>query len=136
MNDAHTTLPRCLGALSLMKLQSAIGLSRASNNYGKNGKHDLTISDLKKLSACPNVSIAVLLDHQCNNAKFKQMHFYVPHCFKDGIPKTKLAKILYLADFSFFYDNLFPMLSLGVNGLPTEAVWITTAYVKEHYSLR
>jgi hypothetical protein len=37
------------------------------------------------------------------------MYFYILRYFKKGIPKTKLAKLLYLADFSSFYDNLLPM---------------------------
>lgn len=44
-----------------------------------------------------------------NNKKFEQMYFYVLKKFKNGVPKTKLAKLLYLADFSYFYDNLEPM---------------------------
>jgi len=100
---------RAARGLTQEQVAHAIGLSRASYINVKNGKRDLTISELEKLSACLNVSITELLDHQRNNAKFKQMYFYVLHCFKDGIPKTKLAKILYLADFSFYYDNLLPM---------------------------
>ena len=41
-----------------------------------------------------------------DNEKFKQMYFYALSHFKGGVTKTKLAKLLYLADFSYFYDNL------------------------------
>ena len=72
-------------------------------------KRDLTISELEKLSAFYNIPIAELLDQPRNNEKFKQMYFYILRSFKEGIPKTKFAKLLYLADFCYYYDNLIPM---------------------------
>ena len=50
-----------------------------------------------------------MFDQPRNNEKFKQMYFYILRYFKEGVPKTKLAKLLYLADFGYFYDNLIPM---------------------------
>lgn len=42
--------------------------------------------------------------------KFKQMYFYILSKFNErGIPKTKLAKLLYLCDFRHFYETLEPM---------------------------
>ena len=42
-----------------------------------------------------------------NIEKFKQMYLYILSKFKkNGIPKTKLAKLLYFADFRHFYDHL------------------------------
>jgi len=73
------------------------------------GKRDLTTGELEKLSAFFNVPIAEFFDQPRNNEKFKQMYFYILRYFKDGIPKTKLAKLLYLADFGCFYDNLASM---------------------------
>ena len=72
-------------------------------------KRDLTISELEKLSAFFNIPIAELLDQPRNNEKFKQMYFYILRNFKEGIPKTKFAKLLYLADFCYYYDNLMPI---------------------------
>jgi len=41
-----------------------------------------------------------------NNEKFKQMYLYVLSNFENGVTNIKLAKLLYLSDFGYFYDNL------------------------------
>jgi len=42
-----------------------------------------------------------------NTEKFKQMYLYILSKFKkNGLPKTKLAKLLYFADFRHFYNTL------------------------------
>jgi hypothetical protein len=49
-----------------------------------------------------------------NREKFKQMYLYILARFgRTGVPKTKLAKLLYLADFDNYYNNLESM--SGVN---------------------
>lgn len=86
-----------------------LGMNRATYINVEAGKRDLTTGEIEKLSAFFNVPIPELFDQPRNNEKFKQMYFYILRHFKKGIPKTKLAKLLYLADFSSFYDNLLPM---------------------------
>jgi transcriptional regulator with XRE-family HTH domain len=91
------------------QVAAVLGVSRATYISVTKGKRDLTISELEKLSTHFNVPIVQLFDQPRNNEKFKQMYFYILRHFREGIPKTKLAKLLYLADFSNFYDNLVPM---------------------------
>ena len=55
------------------------------------------------------VSVDSLFSRPRNVLKFEQMYLYILRHFKNGIPKTKLAKLLYLADFRNFYDELEPM---------------------------
>ena len=100
---------RCARAVTQEQVADVLCVSRATYINVKNGKRDLTTGELEKLSAFFDVPIAELFDQPRNNEKFKQMYFYILRYFKDGIPKTKLAKMLYLADFGFFYDNLTPM---------------------------
>ena len=95
--------------LTQEQVADVLGVSRATYISVTKGKRDLTTGELEKLSAYFNVPIAELFDQPRNNEKFKQMYFYILRYFRDGIPKTKLAKLLYLADFSCFYDNLAPM---------------------------
>ncbi|MDR2336812.1 MAG: SocA family protein, partial [Candidatus Nomurabacteria bacterium] len=52
------------------------------------------------------VTIAEIFAEPRNNEKFKQMYFYVLKCLPSGVPKTKLAKLLYLIDFRNFYEEL------------------------------
>lgn len=85
---------------------NSLGISRVTYNSMEGGKRDLTVSALEKLSTLFKVSPGSFFDTPTNNKKFCQMYFYILEKFKTGIPKTKLAKLLYLADFSYFYDNL------------------------------
>jgi transcriptional regulator with XRE-family HTH domain len=100
---------RCAQGLTQEKVAEVLGVSRATYINVINGKRDLTTGELEKLSAYFNVPIAEFFDQPRNNEKFRQMYFYILRYFKNGIPKTKLAKLLYLADFSYFYDNLLSM---------------------------
>ena len=95
--------------LTQEQVAGVLGVSRATYISVTKGRRDLTTGELEKLSAFFSIPIAEFFDQPRNNEKFKQMYFYILRFFRDGIPKTKLAKLLYLADFSFFYDNLTPM---------------------------
>ena len=67
-------------------------------------------------------------------AFFEEAVFFVDTTFNDATfskkPDFKSAEFLEGSNPSFPVG-----LSLSANGLPPEAVWITAAYVKEHYSL-
>ena len=92
------------------QIANFLGVSRLTYGNIESGKRDITVKELEQLSAFYNIPLVEIFDTPRNNDKFEQMYFYVLGHFKDhGIPKTKLAKILYLADFSCFYDNLEPM---------------------------
>jgi transcriptional regulator with XRE-family HTH domain len=91
------------------QVADVIGVSRVTYINVTKGRRDLTTSELEKASAYFDVPIAELFDQPRDNEKFKQMYFYILRRFHEGVTKTKLAKLLYLADFSHFYDNLSPM---------------------------
>jgi transcriptional regulator with XRE-family HTH domain len=105
----HVEKIRSSRGLTQEQVADVLGVSRATYISVTKGKRDLTTGELEKLSAYFNVPIAEFFDQPRNNEKFKQMYFYILRCFRDGVPKTKLAKLLYLADFSCFYDKLTPM---------------------------
>ena len=111
INDVANKIEKIRTARGLTQEQVAgvLGVSRATYINVKNGKRDLTTSELEKLSAFFNVPLAELFDRPRNNEKFKQMYFYILRYYNEGITKTKLAKLLYLADFGYFYDTLSPM---------------------------
>lgn len=83
-----------------------LGVSRATYINIESGKSKPNIEQLEKLAKIYDASISELIDTPRNNEKFEQLYLYVLSHFKGGIPKTKLAKILYLADFSWYYDTL------------------------------
>jgi transcriptional regulator with XRE-family HTH domain len=111
MSEVANNVEKIRSSRGLTQEQVAdiLGISRATYISVTKGRRDLTTGELEKLSAYFNVPIAEFFDQPRNNEKFKQMYFYILRHFRDGIPKTKLAKLLYLADFSHFYDKLAPM---------------------------
>ncbi len=90
---------------------NSLGLSRQRYMLVEKGERDLNIEELETLAGVFGVSIVDFFNEPRNNQKFLQMYFYIlKHAGKNGkIPKTKLAKLLYLADFRNFFDELEPM---------------------------
>lgn len=82
-----------------------MGISRVSYAGLENG-NDISISSIEKISKIYGVPFDQILRPLRNEKKFQQMLFYVLDFFsEEGIPKTKLAKILYLVDFYSYYLN-------------------------------
>ncbi len=87
-----------------------LGLSRPSYTSIENGSRGLTLDEAEKLKDLFGVSIeefskATLPKYE----KYKQMilAYLQSSLSSDGkVPKTKLAKLLYLADFAWYYNNL------------------------------
>lgn len=90
---------------------NSLGLSRQRYMLVEKGERDLSIEELEILAGVFGVSIVDFFNEPRNNKKFLQMYFYIlKYAGKNGkIPKTKLAKLLYLADFRNFFDELEPM---------------------------
>ena len=86
-----------------------LGISRATYNGVENGKRPVAVDELEKLADYYEVNVDSFFSRPRNVLKFEQMYLYILQHFKNGIPKTKLAKLLYLADFRNFYDELEPM---------------------------
>lgn len=87
-----------------------LGLSRPSYTAIEQGTRELTLQEAEKLAELFGISIEefanALTPHY---EKYKQMilaYLRTP-LSKDGkIPKTKLAKLLYLADFAWYYNSM------------------------------
>jgi len=76
------------------------------------GERDLNTEELEILASLFGIDAADFFEEIPDVEKFRQMYFA---CLKyasgshGGVPKTKLAKLLYLADFTNFYKELEPM---------------------------
>ena len=96
--------------LSQELVAKAIGVSRPTYTSIEAGKQTLDIEEAQKLANLFAIGVDELLSGNISNiAKYKHMilTYLRMNIFKDGkIPKTKLAKLLYLADFAWFYDHL------------------------------
>ena len=95
--------------LSQEQVALAIGVSRPTYTAIEAGKQDLSAEEAQKLASLLAIGVDELLSGNIPDiAKYKHMilTYLRMGMSKDGmIPKTKLAKLLYLADFAWFYDH-------------------------------
>jgi transcriptional regulator with XRE-family HTH domain len=91
--------------LTQEEVAAELNLSRASYIAIEQGKRELTVSEKDKLESLFGVSTEGTVKDQ---EKYREMilEFLSLPEFEEGIPKTKLAKLLYLADFGWFYNHL------------------------------
>ncbi|MCR4279691.1 MAG: DUF4065 domain-containing protein [Candidatus Zambryskibacteria bacterium] len=96
--------------LSQEQMANAIGVSRPTYTAIEAGKQKLNADEAQKLASLLAISVDELLSGNIPDiAKYKHMILtYLRMNFSnDGkIPKTKLAKLLYLADFAWYYDHM------------------------------
>jgi len=96
---------RKLRGLTQEGVAESLGVSRATYVAIEQGKRELSISHKQKLE---EIFGDAVVGSEENYQKYRQMilEFLTLPEFKNGIPKTKLAKMLYLADFGWFYNHL------------------------------
>lgn len=98
--------------LSQAEVAKRIGISRASYiSFEKGGNVELSLCQATKLADFFGISLEEMkAGLKPNYAKYKQMILAYLRSFGSGgdgkVPKTKLAKLLYLADFAWFYKHL------------------------------
>ncbi len=97
--------------LSQQQVADNLNIARTSYISIEQGKRELTLSEATKIADMFGIEIEDLETGMiANYEKYKEMliaYLRSAGHDKDGkITKTKLAKLLYLADFAWFYDNL------------------------------
>lgn len=101
---------RLKGGLSQASIAEKIGISRSSYINFEQGKAELNLSEAVKLTDIFGISLEELKAGLTPNyTKYKQMilAFLRSDAGVGGkVPKTKLAKLLYLSDFAWFYKHL------------------------------
>lgn len=97
-------------SLSQAEIAEKIGISRSSYIAFEQGKTDLSLTEAIKLSDVFGVSLEEIKGGaRSNYDKYKQMilaYLRPTEGIGGQITKTKLAKLLYLADFAWFYKHL------------------------------
>ena len=89
------------------EIANKLGVSRQTYSKVENGTAELSASQIQQLADIFGVQISELYYEVQNTDKFKQLLTYVLCKFnKHGLPKTKLAKLLYLSDFTHYYTHL------------------------------
>lgn len=96
--------------LSQEQVAQVIGVSRPTYTAIEAGKQKLDLDEAKKLADLFGIDVDALLSGNIpdiNKYKHMILSYLRMNLSKDGkVPKTKLAKLLYLADFAWFYDHL------------------------------
>lgn len=94
---------------SQLEIAEKLGISRSSYIAVEQGKRELTLSEAQKLADLYGITLKDMESGIVPNYdKYKEMilAYLRTAAPEDGkIPKTKLAKLLYLADFAWFYDH-------------------------------
>lgn len=127
-NIKQTRLAR---GLSQDEVAEVIGLTRPTYSLIESGKKDLTLPQAEALSAILRISlddlrggpdsISAIADPNKSLEKYKQIILNALSFGSDGdgrITKTKLAKLVYLADFIWYYENSTPMSGMSYRKLP------------------
>ncbi|MBP6859112.1 MAG: DUF4065 domain-containing protein [Candidatus Magasanikbacteria bacterium] len=95
---------------SQSEIAQKMGISRTSYISFEQGKRDISLSEAAQLADIFGISLEEMESGTiANYEKYKEMILAFLRCVAsvDGkIPKTKLAKLVYLADFSWFYKHL------------------------------
>jgi len=130
MNNLADNLKSARTARGLTQDQvaQAIGLARPTYALIESGKRDVTLSQAETLAALLRISVDELrgvgipvFNTETSMEKYKQMilNALEAGADKDGkITKTKLAKLVYLADFTWYYNHLVPMSGMSYRRLP------------------
>lgn len=117
---------------TLEQVANVVGLSRQTYALVEAGKRDITLSRAEALTAMLRTTIdelrgapdgvSTFTDNRSSLEKYKQMILNAIQFGADGadgkITKTKLAKLVYLADFTWYYDHLVPMSGMSYRKLP------------------
>lgn len=89
-----------------------LGLSRPSYALIEQGSKDITVKQLYTLASLLDVSVNDISDMQDKEiVNYRKLKALIIACIKLGsdndgrITKTKLAKLVYLADFNWFYET-------------------------------
>lgn len=100
---------RLKAKLSQEQVAGAIGVSRPTYSAIEAGKQKLDTDEAQRLAKLFGITVDELLSGNiADMSKYKQMilSYLRLKMGPDGkITKTKLAKLLYLADFAWFYEN-------------------------------
>ena len=128
----NITKARQARGYSQEQVSRAIGVSRPTYINIEAGKKELTVSQAEALSSVLRVGIddilgisdgsSVFSDVMTSTDKYKQIILNAIRYGADKsdgkITKTKLAKLVYLADFIWYYENSKPMSGMTYRKLP------------------
>lgn len=106
VNDNIVSLRKKFG-YSQQEIADKLGITRQTYMKIEKNEKQPTTKQLEDLANIYGIPIEEFFYGVQNIEKFKQMYLYILSKFKkNGVPKTKLAKLLYFADFRHYYNTL------------------------------
>lgn len=124
----HTLLTklRKRAKLSQEEMAEKLGMSRPTVIAIEKGERDISLKELLSISKIFDIPVEVMLDEELSlgekvvltgshERNFQKFYNLILQCLKYGaaedgkIPKTKLAKLVYLCDFASYYRTLKPI---------------------------
>ncbi len=96
--------------LTQEQMANTLNINRATYINIELGKRKLNVDELDIICGKLGVSVSELTispeDNKQSEEKLKQIYYYIlKKHFENGVPKTKLAKLLYLVDFTNYYET-------------------------------
>jgi DNA-binding XRE family transcriptional regulator len=117
VNDYYKLIKKLRVERGLLQedIAKRIGISRSSYISFEQGKTEINLSEAIKIADIFGISLEDMKGGLIpNDNKYRQMILAFLRCGKgDSITKTKLAKLLYLADFAWFYKHLESMSNMS-----------------------
>lgn len=108
MNIKFIKKLRTENGYSQEKVAKEIGIARASYIAVEQGKRELSLGEAEAMTRLYRINISDLVtNNKKKHQKYEQMLFvFLRSLGGDGkTTKTKLAKLLYLSDFAWFYEH-------------------------------
>ena len=110
-SDAETLVAaRKRVGLTQAEVATQLGISRPSYVAVEQGKRELSVQEFEKISGLLQLSYDAFSQGVVPKyEKYKQMILAFLRAgadVRDGVPKTNLAKLLYLADFAWYYEHM------------------------------
>jgi len=114
INSKYITKIRKMNGWSQEEMAGVLGVSRPTYIQIEKGTGDITVQQLDKLADKLGCEVEdILTENLTNEDKYKEVLMEILKSGADDrdgkITKTKLAKLIYLADFAWYYQNLEPM---------------------------
>lgn len=128
--------------VSQAEMANRLGISRSSYVAIEKGTKELSLSEAEAIAHIFGMTVdELVLNQKPNYTKYRQMILaYLRAAKKDGkkLKKTKLAKLLYLADFAWYYEHLesmsgMPYRRISFGPVPNEYFTALEALEREGY---
>ena len=87
------------------EIAKELGVSRASYISFEKQPKNIPLETMLEICNALGIRFEELWNNRFDEKKFEDLYFYILDQYKSGITKTKLAKLIYLCDFGYYYKT-------------------------------